>query len=867
MKDMSMKKTNCYKEYTTWFIVLMIFIFFAFILKNHSFIGNSDGYNIFFPVLAYSGEYYQSFITNVWNGDIVQFNFSIGYGEDVLGTLGVHGLGGLVSLIGIMIPSEYAAEWYTLICILKIYLAGLTFLQCMYTRAKSIEKNALLLATFVYIFSTYTFFYGLQFHTFLDILVFLPLAISGIEKILSTKSKVIIPTFLFAFWAQALSGFYFFYMLTIFCVIYFVVCGVTRIKNMKELFLKLGIAAINYLLAVGLAAVVFIPSVLAFLQSSRGGDSSISVSKIFSLYNINEIIKRIGNLFIKEGYQSGLGIPFFCGLILAALFLGKKYSGKYREYKIMLTIFGIGYFVPFFGSMMNGFSYSTDRWIFMLIFIIAALIGEVLSEEIEISKKVIWGYSIIGLLIAIIFWLRHTISISDFLAFAINIAMWLSVLVTVIMLSRKEHIIHLVRSRIFYIGCIGMIAVSGFLLNAPVRIGGGGWSACFLPMKTAWESVVESKADIDAIEHEEFYRIDIRDASLATSLVLDYNGTSCYYSMFNSTIYDFYRELKISPAIRGSSFCVDGLDDREILQNLLAVRYSLDVNGEVEEHSTHGELGIAYGKYCLEGDVEELSAIERELLLQDYIILEEHPENVSAELYDTNVLRDYAEWITRVDYNINDSDVQWTDGIVQTVENGKLELSYESNVNLQQYVLLKNLVLLEGDVVEIAINNKTLQLRSEDNRAYLGGDNDYLIHLPYAEECSIVFPPGRYQLDTIEVYSVALPEEVILGKEEDSVSGWSAEGNNLYGEIEIDEEAVLFLSVPYSEAWRFFVDGAEVTHYKANWGFTALVLSAGKHVIEGNYHTPGLKAGMIIGMISVVILVILIIYQRKSEKN
>lgn len=861
------RQENYYRDYTILFVLMAIVIFLPFLLKGNSFVGRADGYNQCFPVLAYSGEYYRDLIKNIFDEEIVQFDFSIGYGDDVIGTLNYPGFGSLFSVCSLFIPERYSAYLYTVLLLIKVYLSGIIFLYYLKVKCYNTQKEATLLAACMYVFSTYTFFYGMQDPKYLDIMVFLPLAVAGIERLLQGKGKLLIPSFLFAFWAQALSGFYFFYMLTIFCVIYFVVCGIIRLGNVKAFFQKLGIVALNYLLAIGLSAIIFIPSVLAFFGSSRNADSGFQIKDIFQWYDLDTMISKLNTLFIKEGYQSGLGLPIFCGLLLILLVCG-GYTRKYKEYKVLLLLFGIGYFLPIFGSMMNGFAYTTDRWMFMLIFLLASLTGELFSEEQLLSRRIVVSWGILVLLWVGIFCISHEPSRSMVLEFFVYAAMWICVSVILVWFFRKGQAVCMIKQPIFYICCLGTIVVSSFLLNAPVSIGGGGWSACFWSMKDAYPSIINSAANNEQEDSGEFYRMDISDASLASSLVLDYNGTTCYYSIFNSHIYDFYRELKISPAIRGSSFCVKGLDDREILQNLLSVKYSMNEEGNLVEHDDYTSFGILYNSYCLEEDVEELSALERELLLQDCVILSKYlaTDGIGADSYkdsDYGVLRDA---VTQIDYNMRYENIEYTGDELKVSSEGAILLEWEENADTEHYILLKNLVLQEGDIVEIEVGSKSIQLRSEENRSYLNGDNDYLIHVSDKEGRSrIVFPSGSYCLDDIELYEVNISRNAGGGINQTNEVKWSFGINRISGKVAAEEESILFLSIPYSQGWEFKIDGNAAEYYCADWGFTAIVLPTGIHEIEADYHTPGLKAGIIIDMISIIVLIALIVYQRKIE--
>lgn len=338
--------------------------------------------------------------------------------------------------------------------------------------------------------------------------------------------------------------------------------------------------------------------------------------------------------------------------------------------------------------------------------------------------------------------------------------------------------------------------------------------------------------------------------------------------MFNHHIYDFYRELKISPAIRGSSFCVKGLDDRKVLQNMLSVRYKAGEDGNVVKNEDDRPFGILYSSYCLEEDVEQLSALEREVLLRDAVILSEYPDNSEISVIKQEEYELYRDVVTQIDCDIEYENMKYKAGELNVDSEGTVLLEWEADADTEQYILLKNLVLLESDIVEIEVGDKSIQLRSKENCGYLNGDHDYLIHVPSdTGREQIVIPGGQYHLDRIMVYEVKTLQNQADPIWRTDGEQWKFENNRVWGEITAEQESMLFLSIPYSEEWRIKLDGKTVDSVCADWGFTAIAVPSGSHVIEAHYHTPGLKEGMIIAILSIMILILLAGYQRKTEKN
>ena len=94
-------------------------------------------------------------------------------------------------------------------------------------------------------------------------------------------------------------------------------------------------------------------------------------------------------------------------------------------------------------------------------------------------------------------------------------------------------------------------------------------------------------------------------------------------------------------------------------------------------------------------------------------------------------------------------------------------------------------------------------------------------------------------------------------------------GTNCFsGSIALNQPKLLCLPIPYSDGWEAFVDGKKADLYKANLMYMALELDAGRHNILLKYHTPLLKAGTCISVISVLLFGIWIwISENKRKKQ
>ena len=139
------------------------------------------------------------------------------------------------------------------------------------------------------------------------------------------------------------------------------------------------------------------------------------------------------------------------------------------------------------------------------------------------------------------------------------------------------------------------------------------------------------------------------------------------------------------------------------------------------------------------------------------------------------------------------------------------------------------------------------------------------VYVKYSESPSSNITLYGYQLDRagydrmLEKFS----DEQLFVSEYDTTS--------LSGHIDVKEDGLLFLSIPYAEGWSAVVDGenAEITPIQD--ALMGIRLKAGSHDISLKYTPAGFKAGLIISIVSVIAIALIIsvsfiISRKKADK-
>lgn len=95
----------------------------------------------------------------------------------------------------------------------------------------------------------------------------------------------------------------------------------------------------------------------------------------------------------------------------------------------------------------------------------------------------------------------------------------------------------------------------------------------------------------------------------------------------------------------------------------------------------------------------------------------------------------------------------------------------------------------------------------------------------------------------------------------------SFEQNRIVGTVESQKRAVLVYSIPFSSGWRARVDGRLVSTFRANFGFTALLLDPGKHQVELEFRPPGLATGMFLAGLGLLLVFALGLREYRSRSR
>lgn len=903
------RKSAFFICYTGIFLILALLVYSPFLYNGKSLIWKPDGLTQHYNALVYIGNWGRSILRTLLTEhrlSVPLWDFSIGYGSDVLTTLHYYVIGDPLNLLSIITPVRFTELLYGGLIVLRLYLAGLSFSCFCFHIKKGQGRMAVLAGSLAYAFCGYALVLAAMHPYFINPMIYLPLLLLGAERVMQKKS----PHLLIGMTAlSAISNFYFFYMLVILVILYCVIrfCTSRHENWFRELFTTAGRVLLFALIGTAISAVILLPVALAFLSDARSG-SDLTYAFLYGW----DYYEQIFDQFLSLEYSSSwtyLGYVPAALLCVFLLFLKKK---RLPELKIAFAVLTLMLLLPAAGSAMNGFSYVANRWAFGYSFLIALILVLIWPELFRLSACEKAGVLLLTLVYVALLLIFPESGSAD--AFAGLALLLLTLAASSLMPSLLSFLPHHAQARLTQ-GTVILLMAFSICANAISydRLSADSYMSRFTERGQGLDELEHTSSAMMSVFYQnssDFFRFAQALTPLRnSSLNYDINTIEYYWSLSNGRITQFFDELALP--IEERAFKYDDVDNRAALHALSAVRYyvSEDPNsslpwsfsgtqareyqGDVYYVSETAEtlpLGYTYDGYITKEQYLSMSYIERQQALAQGLVCETAPEAQQAAQVS------FAD--TSLPYELSySSGLYELNGKFYAAEDGaQITLNFSAPAGCETYLLIEGMdaesvtelelyttepfsvlpeynwdslsrydqnQLCKDDHYSADISRFTLNCTSDcasTNFSYYAGltessfdRNDVLINLGYSDtvqtQAVITLPyAGIYSFENIEVISLPvepLSEQLDTLKQE-TLSNVTIGTNQITGTISVSENKLLCLSIPWSEGWTAWVDGVETELFPANTMYMGLSLSAGEHSIVLTYCTPGLKAGICI---------------------
>lgn len=556
-----------YLAYTLLFAVVCILVFMPFISANKTLLWHEDGWNQHYKALTYYGQWLRSIAKSLlFDHKLVvpMWNFSLGQGSDVITTLHYYAIGDPLNLLSIFVPAKYVYHLYDALIILRFYLSGLFFSMFCF-KIKKASRFAVMVGAFTYAFGGYAVFSSVRHPYFVNPMIYLPLILIGVEKVIENKRALILTV---SVCIAAMSNFYFFYMIVLVVIIY----AAGRLisiyhKNVKMMLKPLLKMFLYSGLGVMLSAVILLPSLVSFLSDGRNS-SEYTFHLFYPLKFYTSFAASFLAADITGGAWTFLGFSAIALPSIVLLLKRRRSNGLLKAFFVIGTVFLM---FPMFGRLFNGFSYPANRWSFSYAFLIAYIVTETLPymTQIKNKKEILHISVVIGLYGAVCFLLENSRKSSVFLSLALILGVIIYIFYN---MDNKAGNRKRINAFVTF-ASIGSIVINSFYLYS--------YSESF-----GYVSQFEDKAQVqqkndDTVdnivkntvaqnEDSGFFRYSGRNLPKNTALLNNTHNCQFFWSISNVNIFDFRYEMNMRELL---AHLYEGWDDRTALDELASVRY------------------------------------------------------------------------------------------------------------------------------------------------------------------------------------------------------------------------------------------------------------------------------------------------------
>ena len=876
--------------YTAFFCVTCFgAIIIWHLLMGKSLIADYDSLDQHYTGFLYVGKWIREFFHALFSYGHIDFKMwepAIGYGGDAFATMAAY-FGDPFCWLGAFIPARYSEIAYETIIILKIYLCGLTF--SIFGLKKGHSENSVLVGALVYAFAA-SVYVGLLQTIFLSVMYLFPMVMLGTDMLWEERKRGL---FVLSLFLTLMTYFYFAYMVAILVFGYCIIRLFTDDsfpKTARNVLSKISDFVTSSILALGASCVFILPAVIQLKSAGRLATEYY----IPFFYDKERYIGYAARFFDVQwtGPDSYVGISAIVAPCLIALFMKK---GN-RTLKAPLIVLSFGLLFPYFGWMMNGFGYVTNRWSFAYSFCLSYVAVVMIPELRTFLGKT----RLVPVLIGVSYFLAVVVILSQ-KSPEIVVTM-LMVLAACIFAAFSSFLSEKAYWNVALIFTVISLCLTGMFI---LRLKYGGWMGHELDCGEAFP-LVENSSALSILSDEQKsqpVRFDkdnveyVRNAGWYQGM----SGMDFYVSLYNNNVDVFHNNMAL--LTEPWAYGYEGLNKRSELESLFGVKYYM------VKASERNRLPYGYDNKVAEGNIDGIT-YEAYSPSRDTSLMYLFDESISEDYYKTltpmqkqqALMQAIVKKDTATDFGKNgelsfeeqslpyelvDSQGAYvSDGVIYVeYPMAYITLEIHECTDEELYAFFYNLryengaasdyaIGIEGMRGDTKVEGLYVQMEGLNNKSHMyGGKNDWLLNLGHSDETTdrirIIFGnAGSYYYDFFLVYTRS-KESIIQSIESLVPTGEDIEvsANKITATVEAESDSSLLLTVPYSTGWTAYIDGEKIETFMADDAFIGIPVSAGSHTVILKYITPGLLPGLLISLLSVAVIITMQVANAKSSQK
>lgn len=777
------------------------------------------------------------------------FDWYTGFGTNVSMSISAFSMLSPFNLLLYLFPRTLILESISILTLVKMIFMAVAMYAYINKKYNSLSYNMKVAFSLMYTFCGYTVLYGSCFTPWMDIVALFPLLMLAYENMMQTGKKLfyiimVAIIFIINYYLGAMSLVYIFLISGAYVLL------MSKKEKIKEHAWNLGIGTVAGL---GLSCFVLVPVMMQLSGSQRGGSGQGIVSQYIGW--IKSAIISDGQMAAFQRWMMLYGMAFAAAVIIMGL---KKFKEEKNTIRYMISLLLIS-LLPIvveginlmwhFGSY-NGYTLRNGYIVAFTLITVAAYFAQRMFEEVTADKKQLVKQLVIFVVAAAVYAVIYNIIPSNDIilaAFILFIAIFIAAFIFYNKKLKKDGIgfdfntiIAIVAIEVF-IGAYSLIGPPKFYEYEPYQYGDYVQAANEVKDSLDIEESVTERIVNPDISLNANYPLILRRSAMSSFTAALQSDTQSYSKKFGYSKYFLWLLDSGGTVFTNSLFHVTQAVNVNELDSQMYTAVRSDGDYTLYDANYKLPFAISVNKNItrqdFSGNWEDLHNIFYKALTND---TQDIVNGMSYTKKESSVIREYnvradgkqAVYINIVDVNNRNTDANasWLISSMHIYVNGEA-------------VLVPTL----GDV-----KNTAYFTDYNNNLVYLGTfeNENFTIRVEYDD-------PWYLKVSEVSFAGLDMDKmQSLVDKHADDYCETSYTSDSLT--VKLNGSGVnnmALIPVVYSDNWNVKVNGKKVKAKSVCGLFTGVDIHAGENVIEMTFEPKGKKAGMLISLATLIMMI------------
>ena len=777
------------------------------------------------------------------------FDWYTGFGTNVSMSISAFSMLSPFNLLLYLFPRTLILESISILTLVKMIFMAVAMYAYINKKYNSLSYNMKVVFSLMYTFCGYTVLYGSCFTPWMDIVALFPLLMLAYENMMQTGKKLfyiimVAIIFIINYYLGAMSLVYIFLISGAYVLL------MSKKEKIKEYAWNLGIGTVAGL---GLSCFVLVPVIMQLSGSQRGGSGQGIVSQYIGW--IKSAIISDGQMAAFQRWMMLYGMAFAAAVIIMGLkkFKEEKNTIRYMISQLLISLLPIvveGINLMWHFGSYNGYTLRNGYIVAFTLITVAAYFAQRMFEEVTADKKQLVKQLVIFVVAAAVYAVIYNIIPSNDIilaAFILFIAIFIAAFIFYNKKLKKDGIgfdfntiIAIVAIEVF-IGAYSLIGPPKFYEYEPYQYGDYVQAANEVKDSLDIEESVTERIVNPDISLNANYPLILRRSAMSSFTAALQSDTQSYSKKFGYSKYFLWLLDSGGTVFTNSLFHVTQAVNVNELDSQMYTAVRSD--GDYTLYDANYKLPFAMSvnknitRQDFSGNWEDLHNIFYKALTND---TQDIVNGMSYTKKESSVIREYnvradgkqAVYINIVDVNNRNTDANasWLISSMHIYVNGEA-------------VLVPTL----GDV-----KNTAYFTDYNNNLVYLGTfeNENFTIRVEYDD-------PWYLKVSEVSFAGLDMDKmQSLVDKHADDYCETSYTSDSLT--VKLNGSGVnnmALIPVVYSDNWNVKVNGKKVKAKSVCGLFTGVDIHAGENVIEMTFEPKGKKAGMLISLATLIMMI------------